>query len=458
MPRALLLVPWIYDFAAYDFWACPVGLLSLGAVLRECGWQVDFVDLTDRHHPFLAGRLREKAHHTGKYYAEEVEKPAILRSIPRRYKRYGLPPDLAKEELNSLPRPDIVLVTSRMTYWYLGVREAISLCRQLWGNLPILLGGTYATLCAEHARSHCDATIVFGGEAEERLPQMIEQITGVSLVAKSDMHPTLENLDTLPFPAWDLRRWNKALMVETSRGCPYNCSYCATGRLLPRWRAKSPGRVADEIDYAVSQLGAEDIAFADDALLFNADKLFLLWAKEIERRNIHVRFHTPNSLFANMITPQVAEAMRSVGFVTVRVSLETSNDARLESMRRRIRLEHFRQAMRNLRVVGYGPQEIGVYILCGLPGQSCAEIRESIDVAIDEGGTPRLAEYSPIPGTAEWVRAKEASRLPLDEEPLLHNNSIYCWLSGTMRPEDLAELKRYAQRRTERIANTGNSE
>lgn len=458
MPRALLLVPWIYDFAAYDFWACPVGLLSLGALLRESGWEVDFADLTDRHHPFVSGRLREKAHHTGKYYAEEVEKPAILRTIPRRYKRYGLPPDVATEELATLVRPDIVLVTSRMTYWYPGVREAISLCRQLWGNVPVLLGGTYATLCREHARTHCDATFVFCGEAEEALPRMIEEITGGSSVAKSDVRPTLDNLDTLPYPAWDLRRWNKALMIETSRGCPYHCSYCATGRLLPRWRAKSPGRIADEIDYAVSQLGTEDIAFADDALLLNAEKLFLVWAKEIERRKIRVRFHTPNSLFANMITREVAETMRSVGFTTVRVSLETANDARLESMQRRIRLGHFRQAMRNLRAVGYGPREIGVYILCGLPGQSFAEIRESIDVVIDEGGTPRLAEYSPIPGTAEWERAKEAIRLPIEEEPLLQNNSIYWWLSGTMRPEDLTELKRYARRESEGTDDPGNAE
>ncbi|MCX7625177.1 MAG: B12-binding domain-containing radical SAM protein [Candidatus Sumerlaeaceae bacterium] len=448
MARALLLVPWIFDFAAYDFWSCPVGLLSLGGLLRGWKWDVDYVDLTDRHHPLVAEHLRERTFHTGKYYAEEVPKPPVLQTIPRRYKRYGLPPDIAADEIAALDRPDVVLLTSRMTYWYPGVREAIGLCRQIWGNIPIILGGTYAPLCWEHARSHSGATLVFRGEAEEALRNLLEQILGWAPCTTADIQPRLANLDTLPYPAWELRRWNKALVVETSRGCPYSCTYCATGRLLPHWRAKSPSRVADEIDYAVGELGAEDIAFADDALLLNAESHFLIWAKEIERRNIRVRFHTPNSLFANMITPQVAEAMRNIGFRTIRVSLETANDSHLEKMNRRIRLKHFREAMKNLRAVGYGPSEIGVYILCGLPGQTRAEVRESIDVAIGEGGTPRLAEFSPIPGTAEWKWAIQATSLPLEEEPLLQNNSIYWWLSGSMTPEELAELKRYALRQS----------
>ncbi len=203
-----------------------------------------------------------------------------------------------------------------------------------------------------------------------------------------------------------------------------------------------------------SELGAEDIAFADDALLLNYERHFLVWGREILRRNIRMRFHTPNSLFASMITREVAEMMRAIGIETVRVSLETANAERLRQLDRRIRPDHFLMAMRNLRAVGYTAEQIGVYILCGLPGQSIEEVRQSIDFVVAEGGTPRLAEYSPIPGTREWASAVAQSSLPLATEPLLQNNSLYAWASGHLSMETLSELKRYAQEKV-RLARVG---
>lgn len=451
MARALLLVPWIYDFSAYDFWSCPLGLLSLGAVLERAGWEVALCDLTDRHHPALPRVLPEKRFNTGKYYAEEIPKPGPLSWVPRRFKRYGLPPDRAESWLACLPRPDVVLVTSRMTYWYLGVRDAVALCRRLWGQVPILLGGTYATLFRSHAQREIAASEIFCGEGEEAVASLVEKWTGVGVKVPGDTCPaSLANLDTLPFPAWKLRSWNRAVTIETSRGCPYRCAYCATGQWLPVWRAKSPARVADEIEYVVGELGAEDVAFADDALLLNAKRHFLVWAREVQRRRVRARFHTPNSLFASMITAEVAEAMRALGVETVRVSLETADEARLRSLNRRIRPRHFLEAMKNLRAVGYRPDQIGVYILCGLPGQPVEEVRASIDLVIDEGGTPRLAEYSPIPGTGEWRRAVSSTHLPIATEPLWHNNSIYWWASGAMEPSVLADLKNYAREASRR--------
>jgi radical SAM superfamily enzyme YgiQ (UPF0313 family) len=452
MARALLLVPWIYDFAAYDFWSCPLGLLQLGALLRTGGWQVDYLDLTDRHHPALPWRPPEQRFNTGKYYAEEIAKPPALAWVPRRYKRYGLPPAAAEATVRALERPDVVLVTSRMTYWYPGVRDAISLCRRVWGRVPVVLGGTYATLCPAHARERCGADVVWQGEGEAALARLVEEMTGVAVRRTGGVSADPAQLDTLPFPAWDLRPWNKALTLETSRGCPYHCTYCATAQWLPHWRAKSPARVADEIEYCVRELGAEDIAFADDALLLASRRHFLTWADEVQRRRIRVRFHTPNSLFASMITQPVAETMRSVGVETVRVSLESASDERLRSLDRRVRPHHFVTAMRHLHAAGYAPGQLGVYILCGLPGQSLDEVRQAIDLVIDEGATPRLAEYSPIPGTREWEKAVRATELPIAEEPLLQNNSIFAWASGAVSPEALSDLRRYA---IERAAANG---
>ncbi|MGI9568270.1 MAG: B12-binding domain-containing radical SAM protein, partial [Desulfobulbia bacterium] len=50
-PHALLVNPWIHDFAAYDFWAKPLGLLTLAALLRRHGYIVSYIDCLDRFHP-----------------------------------------------------------------------------------------------------------------------------------------------------------------------------------------------------------------------------------------------------------------------------------------------------------------------------------------------------------------------------------------------------------------------
>ncbi len=457
MPCALLVNPWIYDFAAYDLWANPLGLLSLGALLREAGWETRLLDCLDRHHPALGPAAPpERPFHVGKFPAVEVEKPAPLRGIPRRYKRYGLPREIVERELAQAPPPDLILVTSGMTYWYPGVVEIIGLLREAFPRAPLALGGIYATLCPEHARLHCRPDALVAGEAETQLAGLAGRMTGFPL----RLPPALERADPgdladLPRPAWELLRSRRALAIETSRGCPYACSYCASKLLHPRYRRKPPAKVAEEIEWAVSTLGAEDFAFYDDALLFQPGEHFLRIAAEIARRGIRARFHTPNGLFADRITPEVAGAMRAMGVATLRLSLETTNANRLAQWNRRPRLAEFTAAVRALQAVGYSREQIGVYLLCGAPGQTMEEIRESVEFVLALGASPRLAEYSPIPGAPEWERARALTPLPLGEEPLYHNNSVFYRLAGAIDPGALEALKNEITRRLESARATG---
>jgi len=445
MPTALLINPWIYDFAAFDLWASPLGLLYLATLLREGGWDVRYADCTDRFHPSLAERLPpERPFHVGKYPANEVKKPESLAWVPRKFKRYGLPPEIVEEELRDVPVPDAILVTSRMTYWYPGVVDVIRLCRRLFPSTPILLGGTYATLCPEHARAVCHPDHVFEGEAEPHIADLIERATGKPLrgpagESKTDLH----DVENLPRPAYDLLRQTKALAFETSRGCPYRCTYCSSHALTPRYRRKSKEKVASELEWMAGDLGAEDIAFYDDALLLDPTRHFVPIADEILKRGINVRFHTPNSLFANGITPVVAEKMKAIGVETVRISLESTSVPRLKELNRRIYPDDFVEAMRNLRAAGFTQKQIGVYLLCGLPGQTVEEVKAAVDFVIEQGAVPRLAEYSPIPRTAEWPKAVAAATRPIDAEPLLQNNSIYYLVSGAMSSAELEGMKNY---------------
>ena len=80
--------------------------------------------------------------------------------------------------------------------------------------------------------------------------------------------------------------------------------------------------------------------------------------------------------------------------------------------------------MENLRDVGFDRHQIGVYLLVGLPGQTAAQLEEDVERVLAAGALPKLAEYSPIPGTRMWLEALEGARYPVDSEPLFQNCTL----------------------------------
>ena len=100
----------------------------------------------------------------------------------------------------------------------------------------------------------------------------------------------------------------------------------------------------------------------------------------------------------------------------------------------------FQRAVRNLKRAGYGSEEIGVYLMAGLPGQRVEEVEESMALVRESGARPLLVEYSPIPGTPMFEKARKMSPFDLNE-PLFQNNSLLpCrWEGFTW--EDFRRLK-----------------
>ncbi len=164
----------------------------------------------------------------------------------------------------------------------------------------------------------------------------------------------------------------------------------------------------------------------------------------IESR-LPVRFHTPNGVHYTRITPRLAGKMLQAGVKTIRLSLETVSRERLASWNRPGDNVAFRQAVEALREAGFDHDQIGVYILAGVPGQTSEEIRDTIDLALSAGATPRLNEYSPIPQTREWPRALELSGPEIEREPLWQNNSLYYTRPEAFSRAAFEELRRYAR-------------
>jgi pyruvate-formate lyase-activating enzyme len=427
MPNLILLInPCIHDFAAYDFWLRPMGLLYITSRLRQWGFEVQFLDCLDRYNPRLLDRQDEsspgeKPDGRGKFHKEDIPKPPILRDIPRRYSRYGLPHDLFLEELALLHNPSVILVTSSMTYWYPGVQETIALTRSVFPDATMILGGTYATLLPEHARAHSRADYVIEGGAINKLGQILESLTGRP-IPRSENSPFPSEADT---PAYNLLRSTSSMVVFTSWGCPFRCTYCASWKVSGEFRQREPRRVVDEIEFLSKEHHTGHFAFYDDALLFAKQKHFKPMIEDILARKIKAAFHTPNAIHPRYVDRDIAVLMREANFQTICLGLETTSPEVQRRTGSKVNNSDFINAVACLEQAGYHRKEIEVYAMMGLPGQDADEVRETLRFINEEGCTIRLLCYSPIPGTEEWQRAVVSSDLPLAADPLLHNPSVY---------------------------------
>jgi radical SAM superfamily enzyme YgiQ (UPF0313 family) len=431
-PQLLLINPWIYDVAAYDFFARPLGLLYLAGWLETRGFDVSLLDC------LAAPHARPGPFGTGRYAKQILPPPPALAGFPRRYGRYGISEAAFRAELAATPRPAAILVTSLMTYWYPGVAAAIRLARERFPETPVLLGGVYATLCPDHARGHPGADLVITGPGEEAVLRHLAALTGLSLPRPTSFDP-----DDLPYPALHLARGLSFIPVLTSRGCPFACDYCASHLLAPRFQRRAPLAVVEELLHWQERLDLTEVAFYDDALLVDAEQHLLVILAELSRGRATFRFHTPNGLHARFINPEVARWLKQAGFATLRLGVETAGPE-VERLDQKLAEGELEAALRSLKEAGFSQNQLGVYLLVGLPHQDEEAVAASIRRVRDLGAAPVLALYSPIPGTALWPAALDASPYDLENEPLYHNNSLFpCWPEFSW--ERYTRLKRLAQ-------------
>lgn len=422
--RALLVNPWVYDFKAFDFWNKPVGLLIVADILKKAGFTFDFVDCMDRNSPHYRTKTKTDIYGRGKYHYETVEKPEIFKKVPRRFKRYGMPRECLIDLVKNLPDPDIIFITSSMTYWYHGVFEMIRILRKRFPKIKIILGGIYATICKKHAEKYSGADIVFTGPSEEHLVRLLTDL-GYHIGSKMNFNAIVPD-----FSLYDRLNYG---VILTSRGCPFNCSYCAIKVLCPNFKIFLNQTILKQLDIFAER--TQNIAFFDDALLYN--KKFPRLLKEIMHRQYKMNFHASNGLHCRYIDDEIARLMFDSNFKTMYLSLETTNPAVQEMTGGKVNTREFINAVNALKKAGFSPEALHTYILFGMPGQESEEIIDSIKLCRHLKVHPHLCEFSPIPHTKEY----EKTEFDDNTDPLYHNNLFYTWYYPAPRPKLYRKIK-----------------
>jgi radical SAM superfamily enzyme YgiQ (UPF0313 family) len=443
--RLILINPWIYDFAAYDLWAKPLGLLYVASQLRTMGFEVHLIDCLDVYNPHMeqmgyANKPRRRQYGTGKFWKRQVPPPQHLSTIQRPYSRYGIDPYIFVTELKKVRRPAAVLITSLMTYWYPGVFEAIRLVRSIHPHVPVILGGIYATLCYEHARNHSNATMVISRSSQLQ-PTGVEQILN-EIIPDFPFEEKREPFS--PYPAFDLLTKIDYVCLLSSSGCPFRCPYCATPFLCAGFVKREPLELVEEVIFWHKNHGVQDFAFYDDALLVDAANHIAVFLEEVVKHNLGIRFHCPNGLHIAYVDKDIASLLYKAGFTMIRLGLETSDPNLNRALGGKFSEGEFEQTVAHLKKVGFASHQIGAYVLMGLPGQTYNQVAETIRYVGKVGAMPYLSEYSPIPHTELWKQAVRVSRYDLESEPLFHNNTIIpCWNGDVLK--EATKLKKIAQ-------------
>ena len=136
-----------------------------------------------------------------------------------------------------------------------------------------------------------------------------------------------------------------------------------------------------------------------------------------------MRFHTPNGLHIRYIDKPLAQKLYQANFKTIRLGFESLDDPKTSKDQLPLVIAHLKEA-------GFTTENIGVYVLMGLPNQNLNEVNRAIEFVHQCGAQVRIAQYSPVPGSPDFI--KLLLKYPqLLTEPLVHNKSVfYCHAQG----------------------------
>jgi radical SAM superfamily enzyme YgiQ (UPF0313 family) len=414
-----------------------MGLLYLGSILRRNGMEVRLLDCLEENEE------KRKADGRAPFIMERVKNPEPLGGVRKRFKRYGIPTLEVERYLSNSPPPDLVLVTSMMTYWYKGAEEILSTVRAVFPSAKIVVGGVYASLCHDHAKKRMtEADLVAGADGLGSLYALIEKDLDCTLAFK----PRLENFADFPYPLFDLYGTRRFVPLLTSLGCVFRCTYCATSYLYPRLISRRVEGVIGEMHHWKSR-GISSFALYDDSFLQDREGFAKPLLEAIARLPFDVSIHNPNALNAALIDSETAVLLKNAGFKEVRMGLEMVDPAEQASTGGKVSKRHFEEAVGFLVDAGFSPASIRAYVLAGLPFQKCEEVKETADYAAGLGVQVSLAEYTPIPHTPIFDRFHSFARYPILEEPMFQNNSLFPFEWEGFTENDLALLKRYVRDR-----------
>jgi anaerobic magnesium-protoporphyrin IX monomethyl ester cyclase len=218
--------------------------------------------------------------------------------------------------------------------------------------------------------------------------------------------PPIENLDSLPLPSWDLvdmeayrSAWNSAhgefsLNAISSRGCPFQCNWCAKPVFGSHYHVRSPQSMACEMQVLKTRFRPDHLWFADDIFALSPSWTHV-FADAVEERSAQIPFKMQSR--CDLMTRNTVSALRRAGCAEVWMGAESGSQKVLDAMDKGIRVEQIFQARENL---GNNGIRVGLFLQFGYPGETWDDILKTVEMV--RRAKPDAIGVSvsyPLPGT-----------------------------------------------------------
>ncbi len=307
--------------------------------------------------------------------------------------------------------------------------EVVTMIREGLPNALVVLGGPHASAFKADVLDATSADVAVIGEGERSFEQIIQvcldgghrdgtgfsEIPGLvwrdqdgQVLTNPGMVPFIEELDSLPMPAYDLidvrRYWKmhsfvlvprrRYISLMTSRGCPFRCFYCHNvfGK---RFRGYSPERMVEEAAYHVEKYGPEEVEFVDDIFNYDYDRV-MEFCELAQKRGVRYKIAFPNGVRTDSLSEEMIAALKEAGLYYCSVALESGSPRIQKFMGKNVDIPSFLENVELLdkyRVFANG------FSMLGFPTETEDEIRQTIDVMLGSqlhGG--HFFSVTPFPG------------------------------------------------------------
>jgi len=325
--------------------------------------------------------------------------------------------------------PDILLLTSSpIDRWECPnshIDNIFNIINQAPARFKVLTG-SHGTTMPEWVFANCRVDFIIRSEPETAVKNLvaalkdgrpIDKIVGLSWrqngAIVNNSAERILNLDSLPFPAYDLLPMAEYGMgglskpftiLMTSRGCPFNCIFCLKAMLPDKYVERSVPKVIEEIEHLIKNYGIKSIFFQDWEFFINEHKVKEICDQLIERKlaiSWAANARATDIIRAKDLMPLV----RKAGCVKINIGLESASDKVLKEINKQITSKDLQKAIDILKennIVG------GYYMLINAPGENRETIRETMDfIAKNNLDVKPFLFPIPYPGTILFEKLKQ---------------------------------------------------
>lgn len=356
-----------------------------------------------------------------------------------------------------------------LTSTYKYVKWLANMIKELKPYIPIIAGNMVSTAHPELLLRNSKVDIAVIDEGELTIKELVSAISkGLDLgavkgiyyknnargIIKAPPRERITNLDSLPFPAWDLfpmevylhNSTQSAVMglrmmnISSERGCPYECTFCSHpfGRKIYMRSAKS---IVNEIKELKKRYRVKLISFIDDLFIVD-EKRVLEFCDRIISDNLNIRWAATGR--ANLVNNNLLRRMRKAGCVELGYGFESGSQTVLDKLKKRVTVKQAEEAVRMTQKAGI--KVAGTFIF-GMPGETRDTIKETLEfIKRTRVPTYRFFYATPYPKTELYEIAKKMGRLPEDEDKYVES-------LGEMRTTFLVNLTDFSDEELVRLKN-----